>query len=200
MAKLYLVRHGECENNIQHIWGGDSLLTPRGENQSREIASYLKNLEFDTIYHSTRKRAVKTAEIIAESKPGVELVPVPALVERDYGQLEGLTLEETDRKFPGMKPRDAVGLYYGKIGGENYEDIRNRVRAFLEKLRSKESPSALVAHQMTNRAILGELLSLPLEKIPFILIPNDCIYEIDLGNSNQVGYIQKGVRKEGLLN
>ena len=51
---------------------------------------------------------------------------------------------------------------------------------------------------MTNRAILGELLNLPINKIPFVKIPNDVIYEIDL-SSLDIWHIKKSVKKEGLI-
>ena len=116
MVKLYLIRHGETTHNVNHIWGGNPELTEEGERQAREITEYLKSVKYKIIYHSPRKRAVKTAEIIAESSD-IKLVKVAELTEMDYGRLEGLSIEESEKKFPGMKPKGATALYYGKIGG-----------------------------------------------------------------------------------
>jgi len=38
MAKLYLLRHGEVENNVKNIFGGDTELTEKGIEQAREMA------------------------------------------------------------------------------------------------------------------------------------------------------------------
>lgn len=197
MTKVYLIRHGESVNNIKDRFGEDTELTEEGERQAREIAEYLKGIKFDIIYHSPKKRAVKTAEIIAEFIP-VELIKVPELTEMRYGILEGLSVGEVNEKYPGLFKERAENKYYWKDGGENFEDIRNRVRDFLNKLKSEKSCSVIVAHQMPNRAILGELLNLSIDKIPFITIPNDVIYEIDLNNL-EVWNIHKGIRREGLV-
>ena len=65
-------------------------------------------------------------------------------------------------------------------------------------LKLEKNCCAIVGHQMTNRAILGELLNLSIDKIPFINTPNDVIYEIDVDNS-EVWHINKGVRGKGLI-
>jgi len=198
MAEIYLIRHGEAENNIKNIFGEDSELTEKGERQAREIAEYLKDFEFDVIYHSPKKRAVKTANIIAELINGIELIEIPEITEMDYGILEGLSIDDVNKRFPGLFKERAENKYYWKFGGENFEDIQNRVKDFLNRLKSEEGKFVIVAHQMTNRAILGELLNLPKDKTPFIITPNDVIYEINL-DSLDVWNIHKGIRKEGLI-
>jgi len=198
MTRIYLIRHGEVENNVKDIFGGDSELTERGREQAREIAESLKNVDFEIIYHSPRKRAVNTSKIIAGIVSGVKLIEVPELTEMNYGEIEGLSIKDINQIFPGLFKERAENKYYWKLGGENFEDIRNRVRGFLGGLKLEKNCCAIVGHQMTNRAILGELLNLSIDKIPFINTPNDVIYEIDVDNS-EVWHINKGVRGKGLI-
>jgi len=198
MIKIYLIRHGQAINNVRDRFGEDTELTKEGEIQAREISDYLKEFNFNTIYHSPKKRAKKTANIISSVVPYVKFIEIPELTEMRYGILEGLSVNEINQKYPRLFKERAMNKYYWKEGGENFEDIRNRLRGFLNKLKLERGCFVVVGHQMTNRAILGELLNLALEKIPFIIIPNDVIYEIDLNNL-EVWNIHKGIRKEGLV-
>ena len=119
MAEIYLIRHGEAENNIKNIFGEDSELTEKGERQAREIAEYLKDFEFDVIYHSPKKRAVKTANIIAELINGIELIEIPEITEMDYGILEGLSIDDVNKRFPGLFKERAENKYYWKFVNRN---------------------------------------------------------------------------------
>ena len=135
MVKLFLVRHGEVENNIKHIFGGDSELTERGKEQAKEMAKYLKEIKFRVIYHSPRIRAVKTAEKIAEISSDAELVQIAELTEMNYGRLEGLSIDDVNERFPGLFKERAENKYYWKLEGENFEDIRKRRKAIRRSYR-----------------------------------------------------------------
>ncbi len=191
------MRHGETEYNLKHIWGGDPELNSKGKEQAREIARCLKEVKFSGIlFHSPKKRAIQTAKVIAETI-STELVEVQELTEMRYGKIEELNLEETEQKFPGMLAERDKRIYSWKLfEGENYIDLRNRVRGFLEKLKLKKDNFSIVGHKMINRAILGELLDLSEDEIPYIVIPNDGLFEIDL-ESQKIWNIDKGFRREG---
>ncbi len=64
--KLYIVRHGETDHNINKIIQGH-LNTPLNSNgiiQAQKIANRLKDINFDIIYSSDLSRAKTTAEEI----------------------------------------------------------------------------------------------------------------------------------------
>ena len=63
--KLYLVRHGQTEANLNrtHSGWGDVCLTEKGREQARRIGKILEKIDFDKIYTSDLSRAVDTGRL-----------------------------------------------------------------------------------------------------------------------------------------
>ncbi|MDH2444447.1 histidine phosphatase family protein [Amnibacterium sp. CER49] len=103
MTDLVLVRHGETEwNRTNRVQGlTDIPLNETGRRQAREAGRRLAAERWDAIVASPLSRAAETARIIADEVglPGVELVD--ALVERNYGEAEGMTGPEIDARWGG---------------------------------------------------------------------------------------------------
>lgn len=100
--KIFLVRHGETTGDIEDRYGGDydDPLTEKDKEQSKSLASKLKNKDIEIIYHSSRIRATETAKILSETLK-IEIKSIRALRERNnYGVLTGLTRKEAKEKFP----------------------------------------------------------------------------------------------------
>lgn len=116
MTELYLVRHGETDwNRARRIQGASDVpLNGTGREQASMAGSLLALRSFDAVYSSPLSRARETAEIIAAELGLPEPKTVGALTERDYGEAEGLTWEEIERRFPegvavpGRETREAV--------------------------------------------------------------------------------------------
>jgi broad specificity phosphatase PhoE len=108
------LRHGESIGNAEARWQGQSdyPLTERGRAQAHALAERWKseNVKFDLIVASPLVRAKETAETIASLlNAKVELDPI--WLERDIGEMEGLTAEEV-RKIPQppyVTPYDSIG-------------------------------------------------------------------------------------------
>lgn len=102
MTDLYLVRHGETDwNRARRIQGRtDVPLNATGREQARLTGTLLTRRPIDRVIASPLSRARETAEIIASELglPAPELRD--AFVERDYGEAEGLSFHEIDRRFP----------------------------------------------------------------------------------------------------
>lgn len=104
MYKLVLLRHGESVWNKENRFTGwkDVDLTETGEQQARMAGKLMKDagLEFDTVYCSVLKRALRTLNIALEEMDRLYL-PVEKswrLNERHYGALTGLNKAETAEK------------------------------------------------------------------------------------------------------
>jgi phosphohistidine phosphatase len=63
--KIYLVQHGL---SMPEEMNPEKALSPEGNKQSRKMADFLreKNIRVEIIWHSPKKRAVQTAQIMAE--------------------------------------------------------------------------------------------------------------------------------------
>lgn len=65
---IYLVRHGETDNNKNNIIQGsvvDMALNKKGEKQAQQGAARLKKIPFTAAFSSDLVRAKQTAEIIS---------------------------------------------------------------------------------------------------------------------------------------
>ena len=71
-------------------------LTAAGEEEARSLAGALRKWPFDLVMSSPRRRALRTAEL-AGFRPEID----EDLAEWDYGDLEGLTIDQIRARYPG---------------------------------------------------------------------------------------------------
>ena len=99
---LYLVRHGQTEENLQHILQGHmpGTLTAKGREQMRQAARQLagSGVGYRCIVSSDLRRAMDSAEIIAEEL-GLPVVPMEILRERNWGCYTGMPVSEAADRF-----------------------------------------------------------------------------------------------------
>lgn len=117
---LYLVRHGETDWNLaRRIQGSTDIpLNDTGREQAATTGRLLAQREWDAIYASPLSRAMETASIIAHEVGLPEPTPVPDLVERHYGEAEGLEDAELAARFPGDTPvpgRESRGAVVARV-------------------------------------------------------------------------------------
>ncbi len=100
---LYLVRHGETDWNLQRRIQGstDIPLNDTGRAQARRAGELLASRTWDAVIASPLGRALETAEIIAAEVGLPEPTTDVRLMERAYGDAEGLEISEVDRRYPG---------------------------------------------------------------------------------------------------
>jgi broad specificity phosphatase PhoE len=127
---LYLVRHGEPED-LETEWE-DAALSDLGRQQARLLGERLRGVPFAAVSHSPLRRAAQTAELIAESLPGVPVSPselladcVPSAPDRDLLPpawaefLDGLPAAE--RTQGPARAAAAVERYAGPAGEDRRE-------------------------------------------------------------------------------
>jgi len=90
MNRLYWVRHGESEVNLTKEFSHrlvDRPLTPKGLLQAHQTAGYFADKEVSAVYCSPLKRAVETAQVIA-NRLNLPVTPLECFREIDDGILE----------------------------------------------------------------------------------------------------------------
>ena len=97
--KIYLIRHGETDWNL---WGRvqgreDIPLNETGRKQAKKCADALEKSGAKIIVSSPLARAVETADIISGSLNSAKVIIDEALIERDFGDLSGMTYDR--RKY-----------------------------------------------------------------------------------------------------
>jgi alpha-ribazole phosphatase len=164
MGLFYLARHGETKWNAENRICGrsDVPLSEAGRRQAKRLAERLKPISFDALYSSPLKRAMETARIISE-RIGLEPVVDDRLVELDYGQWEGKTLEEVMKSNP--KTLRAWQADPGEVappGGESGLEAQQRVVPFLDSLAAKypKGRVAVVFHKSVCRLAICHTLGM----------------------------------------
>jgi len=168
-CRIYLFRHGETANSKEVCFNGhfDVGLSTKGEDQFKEWSKILKGEPFKAIYSSDLKRTRNGAQLLGEPH---QLKPVayPELRELCFGEWEGLSVTEVENKFPNQldeRLKDIEGFHV--LGGETFEELRQRVIPRFERIISKHSDEqiAMVCHGGVNRVILSHLLEVPIKRI-----------------------------------
>jgi broad specificity phosphatase PhoE len=149
MTELYLVRHGETEwNAARRIQGRTDIpLNDTGREQARRAAELLARRRWQGVYTSPLGRAHETARIIADRLGLAGVTDIDALVERDYGEAEGMGFDEIEALYPeGVRAP----------GQETREEVAARVVPALLELAERHPGERLVivSHGGAIRAVL----------------------------------------------
>jgi len=162
--RLYLVRHGQSEANLNGWFSGWSQvsLTEQGFADARRAGEYLKRFSFDRIYSSDLLRAVQTAQTAI---PGCEPVQLPLLRENDVGTLQGDPVEKHEDIHGRHFWVVPTGADFTRFGGENHDMVRDRVRSFLNLLESNPCEMTVAfAHEGILRCMLDLVLGMNFER------------------------------------
>jgi uncharacterized phosphatase len=90
----------------------DIPLNSNGTLQAEQCRQFLKNSQWDLIITSPLKRAKQTAEIINKDL-NVPLIEMEEFLERNYGDAEGMTINERlsafpTKNYPNQEQRDSL--------------------------------------------------------------------------------------------
>ncbi len=105
MHKLVLLRHGQSSWNLENRFTGwtDVDLTEVGKGEARAAGKLFRQegYEFDRVYTSVLRRAIRTAWLALDEmdRMWLPLTPDWRLNERHYGSLQGLDKSETAAQF-----------------------------------------------------------------------------------------------------
>lgn len=155
MTKLYLVRHGETDDNANQIMQGQTQgrLNPNGIRQAEELRDRMLHEPIDAFIASDLRRSVETCEIIA-APHHKEVVQTPLLRERDWGDFTG-------RYIPDLQ---------GEEWPDNIESLERmgaRARNFLTWLKVAYPGQTVLAvgHGIINKAVQSVYFNLPMSKV-----------------------------------
>lgn len=151
-APFCFLRHGETENNRLGLVAGasDVPLNATGLAQARAAAQRFAGSNVDAIWCSPLQRARDTARCVAEVL-GLDLIIIPELSERNWGELEG-------------KPRELRVRGTTPPGGESPDAFQARTIAGFARVKPSRLP-LIVAHSGTFR-VLSDWLGLPQQAAP----------------------------------
>lgn len=149
MTNFFLVRHGETDwNLVGRIQGSTDIpLNETGRAQALATGEKMQGRRWDVIVSSPLSRAMETASIIATAIGLPAPTPIADIVERNYGEAEGMTGPELEAFYPNDTPVP---------GRETREAVKARVIAALHVIASENQGKnvVVVAHGGVIRAVL----------------------------------------------
>ena len=157
--RIYAIRHGQSEANLHRMHGGWAQvpLTEKGIAQAIAAGQRLQGMHFDKVMVSDLLRAQQTAEHVL---PGFEYLPDLRLREICLGSLEGRFVSDCEAELGEVYIARRKCWDFTAYGGENLQQIQQRVSAFLEEM-AKEPEDAQVAavcHEGTILCMLRHVM------------------------------------------
>jgi broad specificity phosphatase PhoE len=159
------LRHGESVGNFEKRFQGQSdfPLTETGRSQARGLAKRWLNtgMKFDLAVTSPLVRAKGTAEIIAELlKIPIEIDPI--WMERNAGEVAGLTREEALARFPEPEFRTPYDAF-GKNGEGDWELFLRAGTAIHQLLKRPPGKYLIVTHGGLLNKVMYAVLGIPVQ-------------------------------------
>ncbi len=187
MPLLHLLRHAESEANAKGVLAGrdNSVnLTSKGRRDSRRLISTLASIQFESIYSSPITRCLQTINPYLENQSKIEVRVTDSLIEMDYGSWSGKKLSTLNRKkeweLIQSQPSD-----FTFPNGESFQEMRKRVKNFLNSLKSSKGPILLVSHGDVIKMALAITLDLPLNKFQSFMVSPASLSSIIYSESNR---------------
>lgn len=191
MLTIFLIRHGETEDNIKSIVMGqnDSPLSKKGAQTAKRFRNYFNsnNVKVDKLYVSDLGRALQTARIINKNIQS-SLETTPEFRETNYGiyngklrsWVESVCLEyktDTNYRFPD---------------GESKEEMKKRVIKALSRI-EKENRNAtilIITHGGPIRAVLSHYKNIDLTSMKEVKLSHEYIAKLTVENGKMISQEQ----------
>jgi len=164
MTRLVWLRHGRTAWNQDGRFQGqaDIALDEVGHAQAERAASYLMHLQPSLIVSSDLKRAMQTAQPLAQLA-GLNITHDKRLRETDAGEWEGFTHDEIRERFGDNLEQWTAGIDVRPGGGETRREVADRVSSCVnEYVHTHDGQTiVIVTHGASARAGIGHMLELP---------------------------------------
>jgi broad specificity phosphatase PhoE len=157
LPTIYLARHGETAWSLsgQHTGLSDIPLTPRGEQNARQLGRRLRGLAFTHVFTSPLARARTTCQLAGF---GEQAETDADLVEWDYGDYEGRRTIDIRQQRP-----DWLIFRDGCPHGETFAALTTRADRVIARLQALDGDILLFGHGHFFRMLAARWLGLRVE-------------------------------------
>jgi broad specificity phosphatase PhoE len=181
--RLLAIRHGATAYSQERRYAGsqDVPLSPQGRQQCAALAQALGPLQVAVIYASPLTRARESAAPIAAAQ-GIEVTLESDFREMCFGDWEGLTRDEVERRFPDdYKLWRTEPERFSRPGSETLAAVAERVGRAVAELRATHLGESviLVSHSIVIRLIVLQALGLGPERLWSVAASPASISEIE---------------------
>ena len=192
--RLYLIRHGETDWNLEGRIQGltDKALNEAGLKQAAALSDALADVPLEHIASSSLTRASLTADAVARHHPSARRSKEMAFVEMCFGDYEGMLLSEIDGDYKQYLRawRGGTDKAWPGERGESPNAVARRGLAGLRALGLLGSPGTppsggerhvcVVAHGRFNKILIAALQG-DVTTASDVKQGNTCINVLDLG-------------------
>ncbi len=175
ITKLYLVRHGQSQANLEHRYAGhtDIPLSNLGVAQAEATGEYMKDIPLDVILSSDLQRAWQTALPIARNHD-LPVLPDPDFRELYGGRWEKITVAEMEEQYTEARRiwrEDWVNAVCPE--GESVRQLFVRAKKLLQKIAQKypDRSVCVTTHAALTRCLTQAAAGLEAESVNDIPFP-----------------------------
>lgn len=191
-CKITYIAHGSTifsENHKLNYGLEYPPINKNGEQQMLDIIEFIKirGVKNDKIISGSALCTVQSAELLSEElKKDFKIDET--LLPRNYGDWDGLTLEQVKKRYPEFENRTAVSMFLETPeNGEDLDSFNERVMKSVANIVQENSGKRLLV--VTHPAIIRSAVCSALK------IPKDAQYNIYIktGSATQLSYFEDGV-------
>ncbi|MEP2772303.1 MAG: histidine phosphatase family protein [Fulvivirga sp.] len=182
--KIYLVRHGQTDYNLNGIVQGsgiDASLNEKGQQQADIFYSSFSSVAFDKVYTSALKRSIQSVQQFIDD--GVPHQVVPELNEINWGTREGIkiTPEEDEYYHSVIKKWQEGDVSLEIEGGESPQQVFERQTKALDVILANHTEETILIcmHGRAMRILLCQMLNYPLHCMDMFEHSNLCLYKLN---------------------
>lgn len=179
--KIYLVRHGQTDFNLQGIVQGsgvDSSLNDLGRRQALAFFEEYHHVPFKKVYTSVLKRTIETVQPFLDK--GLPHEKWSGLNEISWGNREGQKITpEEDAYYHWMLKQWQEGNTSLRLeGGESPDEVAQRQIPVIQHILSQPDEDCILIcmHGRAIRILLCQLLNYPLKSMDIFEHENLCLY------------------------
>jgi probable phosphoglycerate mutase len=164
MKKIYFVRHGQSEANVDGIRrGAKTQLTNKGRGQAQVVARRFKDIPIDIVLSSPYNRAYETGQIMAEIN-NVQLEKVNIACERRLPEsVLGRSRNDADiQKLVREIFEDWTTNIQSHKDAETFNEMINRADRLIELVNNRDENNIVITSHsffgkiFVQRVLLGE--------------------------------------------
>lgn len=178
--EIYILRHGETENNRLAIVQGsgiDGILNETGENQAKKFFLKYQHLPFELVVTSSLKRTHQTVNSFIEK--GIPWIQMPEINEMNWGIHEGKSYATwMDQPYKAAINDWQKGNYETRLEkGESAAELANRMSKFMTWLEKRPESTILVcSHGRAMRCMMTFFFGLPVSEMEQFSHKNTGLY------------------------
>ncbi len=192
--KIYLVRHGQTDFNLQGVVQGSGIDAPinaTGIAQAKAFFKEYQEVSFDQLYHSALIRTKQSIQAFIDL--GTPTRALAELNEISWGDFEGtpMTPEEGEYYRHMLHQWQEGNLDYAIAGGESPNTVAARIKRGIEIILNGPGETILVCmHGRAMRIFLSLIMNQDLKFMDQYEHNNLCLYLLEQSESGDFKIIK----------